>query len=212
MGKRTPKLPVASAERRKVAISEDDWKRIEKAYGKKLSPEARKDIHEKTQKFVDRAEFEQNAEPVSDARDLITSIIETANALRSALQRGDRDAHVHARTLIKKHLRKEAIKKRGLETLDGGAGALNGVAENNTYVGDNAGGVMAENANEGIDADDLLRAISSDMGQLIFASQDALRELNDTKDEGLKEGEAWDRWVNELGAIAKARGLPAGVR
>jgi hypothetical protein len=178
MGKRTPKLPVASAERRKVAISEDDWKRIEKAYGKKLSPEARKDIHEKTQKFVDRAEFEKNAEPVSDARDLITSIIETANSLRSALERGDRDAHVHARTLIKKHLRKEAIKERELESLEAGASAdtLNAVAENNRDVGDNAGDVMAENANEGIDADDLLRAISSDMGLLIFASQDALTQ------------------------------------
>jgi hypothetical protein len=50
------------------------------------------------------------------------------------------------------------------------------------------------------------------MWLLIFASQDALRELNDTKDEGLKEGEAWDRWVNELTDLARAYGLRPGVR
>jgi hypothetical protein len=58
MGKRAPRLPVASAERIKVTISDCDWQRIERAYGQKLSPEARRDIHEKTQEFVDRAEFE----------------------------------------------------------------------------------------------------------------------------------------------------------
>jgi hypothetical protein len=207
MGKRTPKLPVASAERRKVTISEDDWKRIERAYGLKLSPEARRDIHEKTQDFVDHAAFEQNAEPASDARDRISHIATAADSLRAALNGGDRDADVRALTLIKKYLR--AIKQ-----LDDGAraGALNGVADNNTYVGDNTGDVMTENANEGINTDDTLRAISRDMMLLIFASQDALRELNSSTDGGLKIGEAWDRWVNELGAIAKARGLPAGVR
>jgi hypothetical protein len=61
MGKRAPKLPVASAggveqERRKVvAITDSDWQRIEKAYRQKLLLEARRDIHEKTQEFVDRA-------------------------------------------------------------------------------------------------------------------------------------------------------------
>jgi hypothetical protein len=79
-------------------------------------------------------------------------------------------------------------------------------------VGDNTGDVMTENANEGINTDDTLRAISSDMMPLIFASQDALKELNDTKDGGLKEGEAWVRWVNELTDIAKARGLRWRVR
>ena len=74
MGRRVPKLPIASAERIKLTISEDDRKRIERAYGLKLSPEVRRDIHEKTQDFVDHAAFEQNAEPVSDARDRISNI------------------------------------------------------------------------------------------------------------------------------------------
>jgi hypothetical protein len=113
MGKRAPKLPVASAGggeeeewRKVVAITDSDWQRIEKAYRQKLSLEARRDIHEKTQEFVDRAEFEQNAEPVSDARDRITTIIGAASSLRSALDGGDRDADIYARTLIKRHLRK----------------------------------------------------------------------------------------------------------
>jgi VCBS repeat-containing protein len=170
MGKRTPRLPVASAgpgdpiasrsantglirslARPKVAITDSDWQQIEKAYGQELSLEARRDIHEKTQEFVDRAEFEQNAEPVSDARDRITTIIGAASSLRSALDGGDRDADIYARTLIKRHLRKvgDAIKKRRRKK------------------------------------DDPLRGISSDIRVLIFASQDALRELDDAKDQNV---------------------------
>jgi hypothetical protein len=186
MGKRAPKLPVASAggraeeeERRKVvAITDSDWQRIESAYGRELSPEARRDIHEKTQEFVDRAEFEQNAEPVSDARDRITIIERAASSLRSALDGGDHDADGHARTLIKKHLRKvgDAIKKHRRKK------------------------------------DDPLRGISSDIRVLIFASQDALRELDDAKDQGFSKGEAWERWIRRLTSIAKAHNLPGGAR
>jgi hypothetical protein len=192
MGKRAPKLPVASAggkeeeERRKVvAITDSDWQRIEKAYGQKLSPKARRDIHEKTQEFVDRAEFEQNAEPVSDARDRITTIIEAAGSLRSALDGGDRDADVHARTLIKKHLRKGDAKKQK----EGDA-------------------VKKRRRKKG----DPLRNISSGMRLLIFASQDALRELDDAKDQGFSKGEAWDRWIVQLTSIAEKHGLPRRVR
>jgi hypothetical protein len=178
MGKHAPKLPRASAERIKVTISDRDWRRIESAYGQKLSPEARRDIHEKTQEFVDRAQFEQNAEPVSDARDRISTIIKAAVSLRSALDGGDHDADVHARTLIKKHLRKEgdAIKKKRRRKKDD------------------------------------VRGISSDMRRLIFASQDALKELNNTKGEDFKKGEAWKRWSNELTDIAKAHNLHWRVR
>jgi hypothetical protein len=204
MGKRAPKLPVASAgageeerpkwrgkatsvprqgffrllTRKVVDITDNDWQRIEKAYGQKLSPEVRRDIREKTQEFVDRAEFEKNAEPVSDARDRINTIMGAAGSLRSALDGGDHDADVYARTLIKKHLRKkgDAIKKRRRKK------------------------------------DDPLRGISSDIRVLIFASQDALRELNDTKDEGFKKGDAWKRWIRRLTSIAKAHNLPGGAR
>jgi hypothetical protein len=178
MGKRAPRLPVASAERIRVTITDSDWRRIEKAYGQKLSPEVRRDIREKTQEFVDRAEFEKNAEPVSDARDRINTIMGAAGSLRSALDGGDHDADVYARTLIKKHLRKkgDAIKKRRRKK------------------------------------DDPLRGISSDIRVLIFASQDALRELNDTKDEGFKKGDAWKRWIRRLTSIAKAHNLPGGAR
>jgi hypothetical protein len=89
MGKRAPKLPVASAERGRITISDSDWQRIEKAYGQKLSLKARRDVHEKTQEFVDRAEFEQNAEPVSEARDRITTVIGAASSLRSAIDGGN---------------------------------------------------------------------------------------------------------------------------
>jgi hypothetical protein len=171
MGKRAPRLPVASAERIKITISDCDWQRIESAYGQKLSSEARRDIYKKTQEFVDRAELEQNVERVSDARDRISTIMRAAHSLRSSLDGGDHDADVHARSLIKKHFRKE-----------------------------------------GDAIDDPLRGISSDIRRLIFASEDALKELSDTKGEDFKKGEAWKRWSNGLTDIAKAHDLHGRVR
>jgi hypothetical protein len=190
MGKRAPKLPIASAEREKVTISDGDWRRIESAYGRELSPEARRDIREKTQEFVDRAEFEQNAEPVSDARDRITIIERAASSLRSALDGGDRDADIHARFVIKKRLRfrREGDAKKHLQK---------------------EGDAIKKRRRK---KDDALRNISSDMTLLILACQDALRELNDTKNEGFKEGDAWKRWSNELTDIAKALDLRWRVR
>ena len=151
MGKRAPRLPVASAERIKVAISDSGWQRIEKAYRQKLSPEARRDIQEKTQEFVDRAEFEQNSELASDACDRINIIAKAASSLRSALNDGDHDADGYARTLIKKHLWKQRDAKKQKE-------------------GDS---VKTRRRKR----DDPLRNISSGMRPLIFASQDALRDV-----------------------------------
>jgi hypothetical protein len=216
MGKRTPRLPVASAgpgdpiasrsantglfrslARPKVAITDRDWQRIEKAYGQKLSLEARRDIHEKTQEYVDRAEFEQNAEPVSDARDRVNAIIEAAGSLRSALDGGDRDADVHARTLIKKHLWKQsdAEKQKEGDAIEMSLALALKFARRRRRK-----------------KDALLRNISSDVRRLIFASVDALKELKDVKDQGFSKGEAWGRWIVRLTSIAKAHNLPWRVR
>jgi hypothetical protein len=239
MGKRTPRLPVASAgpgdpiasrsantglirslARPKVAITDSDWQQIEKAYGQELSLEARRDIHEKTQEFVDRAEFEQNAEPVSDARDRITTIIGAASSLRSAIDSGVHDADIYACSLIKKHLWKQSEAKKQKE-------------------------------GDAIKKDDPLRNISSGVRLLIFASHDALRELDDVKtvagkldqaladmkmgvvgaeercrqwqlefarlrakslNQGFNKGEAWERWIVRLTSIAEKHGLPWRVR
>jgi len=208
MGKRTPRLPVASAGpgepvatgfdwlvetyggqsiaiiaqmlrakemlRPKVAITDSDWQQIEKAYGQELSPEARGDVYEKTQKYVDRAEFEQNAELVSDARDRTNAIIRAAGLFRSALDGGDRDADVHARTLIKKHLWKQSGAEKQKE-----GDAIKGDTAMAVAI------VAARRCRRKKDA--LLRNISSDVRRLIFASQDALRELDDVKDQGLQQ-------------------------
>ena len=184
MGKRAPRLPAASAERIKVTISDCDWQRIERAYGQKLSPEARRDIHEKTQEYVDRAEFEQNAELVSDARDRTNAIIRAAGLFRSALDGGDRDADVHARTLIKKHFWKQSDAKKQKE-----------------------GDAIKRRRRK---KDDPLRNISSGLRPLIFASKDALGELDE--DQGFSKGEAWERWIVRLISIAEKHGLPWRVR
>jgi hypothetical protein len=197
MGKRAPKLPVASAggaeqlgeeeeKRPKVAITDRDWQSIESAYGQKLSPQARTDIHEKTQKFVDRAEFERHAEPMSHARNRISTIIRAAGSLRSALDSGDHDADIYACSLIKKHLWKQSEAKKQKE-----------------------GDAIKRRRRKKRDP---LRNISSDMRLLIFRCQDALRELDDTKDQGFSKGDAWDRWIVRLTSIAEKHGLPWRVR
>jgi len=200
MGKRAPKLPVARAGggkvegllafsiigRKAVAITDSDWQCIEKAYRQKLSLEARRDIHEKTQEFVDRAEFEQNAKPVSDARDRITTIIGAASSLRSAIDSGIHDADIYACSLIKKHLWKQSDAKKQKE-----------------------GDAIKRRRRKKRDP---LRNISSDMRLLIFRCQDALRELDDAKDQGFSKGEAWDRWIVRLTSIAEKHGLPWRVR
>jgi hypothetical protein len=186
MARFAPKLPVASAERERVTISDGDWQSIESAYGQKLSLEARRDIHEKTQEFVDRAEFEQNAEPVSDARDRITTIIGAASSLRSAIDSGVHDADIYACRLIRKHLWKQSEAKKQKE-----------------------GDAIKRRRRKKRDP---LRNISSDMRLLIFRCQDALRELDDTKDQGFSKGEAWERWIVQLTSIAEKHGLPWRVR
>ena len=247
MGKRTPRLPVASAgpgdpiasrsantglirslARPKVVITDSDWQRIEKAYREKLSLKARRDIHEATQEFVDRAEFEQNAEPVSDARDRITTIIGAASSLRSAIDSGVHDADIYACSLIKKHLWKQSEAKKQKE-----------------------GDAIKRRRRK---KDDPLRNISGGVRLLIFASQDALRELDEMpaemtswgwifatwpsrvtftlacscsgwpylsdppsraispRDQGFSKGEAWDRWIVRLTSIAEKHGLPWRVR
>jgi hypothetical protein len=205
MGKRAPRLPVASAERERVTISDSDWRRIESAYGQKLLPEVRRDIHEKTQKFVDRAEFEQNAELVSDARNRIVDIITAASSLRSKLDSGNHDVDIYARTLIKKHLLKEGDAKKHLRKGDPSNDAFRSISSEMRLL------ILASRKRRR-KKDDAFRGISSDMRRLIFACQDALKELNNTKDEDFKKGEAWNRWSNELTDIAKAHGLPWRVR
>jgi hypothetical protein len=212
MGKHTPRLPVASAgpgdpiapgsairslARPKVAIADSDWQRIEEAYGQKLSLEARRDIHEKTQEYVDRAEFEQNAEPVSDARDQINAIIKAAGSIRSALDGGDPDTDVHVLTLIKKHLWKQSGAEKQKE---GDAIALDLALK------------FARRRRRKKDV--LLRNILSAVRRLIFASAAARKELDKVKekDQGFGKGEAWERWIVRLTEIAQEHKLPWRVR
>src|SRR5262245_40044948 len=146
----------------------------------------RERTYTRRQEFVDRAEFEQNAELASDACDRISIIAKAASSLRSALNDGDHDADVYARTLIKKHLWKQRDAKKQKE-----------------------GDAIKKRRRK---KDAPLRNISSGMRLLIFASQDALRELDDLKDQGFSKGEAWDRWIVRLTSIAKKHGLPWRVR
>jgi len=123
---------------------------------------------------------------VSDARDRITTIIGAASSLRSAIDSGVHDADIYACSLIKKHLWKQSEAKKQKE-----------------------GDAIKRRRRKKRDP---LRNISSDMRLLIFRCQDALRELDDTKDQGFSKGEAWDRWIVRLTSIAEKHGLPWRVR
>jgi hypothetical protein len=217
MARRVRTLPIASAGREKVTISDRDWQRIERAYGQKLSLEVRGDIHEKTQEFVDRAEFEQNAEPVSDARDRISTIIRAAGSLRSALDGGDHDADSHARTLIKKHLKKkgDAIKKRRrkkddpLRNISSGVRLLIFASQDALREFDDVKTVAGK----------LAQALA-DMKMGVVGAEERCRQWQlefdrlraKSLNQGFNKGEAWERWIVRLTSIAEKHGLPWRVR
>jgi hypothetical protein len=101
------KLPIASSGGEpKINCSGEDWKRIEKAYGKKLPGELRLQILGATTEFVRFEVFERTVEPLSWAIDRIQRVKKGAAQFYKALfddPRHESDAHVYANHLIKKH-------------------------------------------------------------------------------------------------------------
>ena len=88
MARRKPKLPLASAGRvPDLKISEGDWTRIEKGYGRWLPDQLRSTILEITEEFLSWAEFEHTAPPVAQVENRIAAIKDATRAFVEAILR-----------------------------------------------------------------------------------------------------------------------------
>ncbi len=87
MARRSPRLPFATARRAPaVALTADDWARIEAAYGRAIPEAARAETVEATQNYIGKARFERAAEPVGDALAILNACEKSARALLDALR------------------------------------------------------------------------------------------------------------------------------
>ena len=96
----------------KFSISNDDWKRIESAYGHVVPTKARKKIQRVMLQFFQFAEVEQRARPVSEARKRVERVKKAATELKTAIFEQDigRDARTYANSLIRRYFNDARVK------------------------------------------------------------------------------------------------------
>jgi hypothetical protein len=109
MARFAPTIPIAtlSGGEPELSISNDDWRRIELAYGHAVPMAAREAIRAATLTFLLFVEGEQTARPISEARDRILQLKEAATALQEAVfdnpQDSGWDSRVYADRLVKRY-------------------------------------------------------------------------------------------------------------
>ncbi len=119
----TLKIPIStlSSGEPKLSISNDDWQRIESAYGHAVPTNARERIHEALLEFLRFVESEQVAHPVSEARKRVERVKKAATEFKTAIFEQDvgLDARTYANHLIKLHFRDARIRnsRDGLRTV-----------------------------------------------------------------------------------------------
>lgn len=100
----TPKLNFASAGKPTLRISDDDWGRIEAAYGFPLRDRRGESLREKiceiTQAFVSCAAFEQGALVSAQVKNRVRAIKQAAENLRSAILKKRTEEDRYAKLLI----------------------------------------------------------------------------------------------------------------
>jgi hypothetical protein len=111
MARVAPKIPIAigrNCSDPQLAILNADWQRIEKAYGRKLSDELRKQIYGATLTFLFVVEGEQSAQKASVARARIERVKKAAAEFDKVIfeipKDGACDAHNYANALINPNL------------------------------------------------------------------------------------------------------------
>jgi len=198
MGQRAKKLPIASAGNAPVIeITDDNWRRIEHAYRRELSPAVRKQIHKITQTFAAEAQLECRAEPAAATRTRIEAIKAAASLLHRELHTGTTTADTYARTLIKRQLANDHPPKHKVSDFD-------------AEIDDSDTGIFeAAMRWDPPTIHDDLRVISEHAVSLVFACQAALSELK--AGPSFRKGEAWCKWVRRLTDIAKKNDLPWGA-
>ena len=109
MARFAPRIPIAtlSGGDPELSISNDDWSRIEPAYGHAVPITAREEIRAATRRFLLFVEAEQAARPISEARDRILQFIQAAAAFQEAVfdnpQDSGWDSRVYAERLVKRY-------------------------------------------------------------------------------------------------------------
>jgi hypothetical protein len=108
MGRLARTLPIASASGElDFKITDGDWNRIEKAYGKQLSASVRKKIFDATTGFLLFECFERTAEPRSWAIDRVRRLRKSAEEFNKALLKDTHQAgvsRIYADNLIERYL------------------------------------------------------------------------------------------------------------
>src|SRR5262245_23486659 len=112
----TPTIPIASLSGGdpELSISNEDWKRIELAYGHDVPTTAREQIYNATMTFLFFVEGEQAARPVFEARKRIERLEKAASAFQRAIfdrnpQDVGRDSGVYADHLVGRYFNDERI-------------------------------------------------------------------------------------------------------
>ena len=109
MARFAPTIPIAtlSGGDAELSISNDDWRRIELAYGRAVPITAREQIRGATVTFLLFVEGEQVARPISEARDRILQHKEAAAAFQEAVfdnpQDSGWDSRVYADRLVERY-------------------------------------------------------------------------------------------------------------
>ena len=104
MARPLPRLPIASVggNAPTATVSTDDWKRIERAYGHKISDLLREAIRDRTNVYLHFAQLENAAKPVAEAEKYLKAIYKAASALSNAFHlQCDDDARRYVDVLLK---------------------------------------------------------------------------------------------------------------
>jgi hypothetical protein len=191
--RRSRKLPIASGQGADpdLAISEADWQRNQKAYGKHPSDSVRTAIVEATRDFLLFEVLEREAEPVANAEKRIAVCKKAAEDLRCVMLSGQSsDAEAYARYLIMKHFRDAPLSNKAGSSYVGSFYSLASLLTSFLSACDRA--LM--------DLDSIPRKPSLGL----------LGDLGAPP--SIEEGRAWRLWIRRLTGIMKANGLPTGVR
>src|SRR5262249_3717939 len=169
-------------------ITGDDWRRIENAYGCKLSPEVRDCIHRETEEYIRSAELEANARPLSDVKERLRQIESAAHKALSVMldeKAKASDAEIYLKRLVSKNFTDPRMPD-SVNKFDSFVQLLQNFK---------LACCLAERELECLD----------------HVCGNKRKPTTPTSDP-FRPGTAWARWVRALTALAKERGLPWGVR
>jgi hypothetical protein len=176
-------IPIAHADDvPTIALTDEKWQAIERAYGRKLNPDVRQQITTVTKHYLKDCVFDRSAAPKKMALKRIRRVRRAAGDLEKVMldskpfsassdelsREQQQSAHSYADGLIRRHLDERRSRAR-----------------------------------------DKLHHFRHALKSLVVACDGALNDLSAAR--GYRDGEAWGWWIQELTRIAGEYGLPTGV-